>query len=73
MRFIVLEDDGLGCHGWRELPLGSQLLGGDRLLVRREVLCFLGNKNRVLGSFQGVGELDVLGLARVGGLQDSVD
>ena len=67
------EDDGLGRHGWRELRLGSRLLGGDRLLVRRKVLCFLENKNRVPGSFQGVGELDVLGLTRVGDLQISVD
>ena len=72
VRLIVPEDNGLGRHGWRELRLRSRLLGGDLLLVRREVLCFLGNKNRVLGSFQGVGELDVLGLARVGGLQVSV-
>ena len=43
------------------------------MLVCREVLCRLGNKNRVPGSFQGVGELDVLGLARVGSLQVSVD
>ena len=72
MRFIVPEDDGLGRHGWCELRFGSRLLGGDLLLVRREVLCYLGNKNRVPGSFQGVGELDVLGLTRVGGLQVSV-
>ena len=73
VRLFVSEDDGLGCHGWRELRLGSKFLGGDRLLVRRKVLCCLGNKNRVLGSFQGVGELDVLGLTRIGGLQISVD
>ena len=73
MRLIVPEDDGLGRHGWRELRLGRRLLGGDLLLVRREVLCCLGNKNRVPGSFQGVGELDVLGLTRIGGLQISVD
>ena len=73
VRLIILEDDGLDCHGWRELRLESRLLGGNVLLVRREVLCCLGNKNRVAGSFQGVGELDVLGLARVGGLQISVD
>ena len=45
VRFIVPEDDGLGRHGWRELRLGSRLLGGDLLLVHREVLCCLGNKN----------------------------
>ena len=67
------EDDGLGRHGWRELRLGSQLLGGDLLMVRREVLCFLSNKNRVPGSFQGFGEFDVLGLTCLGGLQISVD
>ena len=61
VRFIISEDDGLGRHGQSELRLGSRLLGGDNLLVRREVLCCLGNKNRVPGSFQGVGELDVLG------------
>ena len=71
--FIVPKDDGLGRHGWRELRLGSRLLGGDDLLVRREVLCCLGNKNRVPGSFQGVGELDVFGLTCVGGLKISVD
>jgi len=70
---LVPEDDGLGCHGWHELRLGSRLLGGDLLLVRQEVLCYLGNKNIVPGSFQGVGELDVLGLTRVGGLQMSID
>jgi hypothetical protein len=32
-----------------------------------------GNKNRIPGSFQGVREINVLGLARVGGLQVSVD
>ena len=73
MRFIVPEDDGLGRHSWRELQLGSRLLGGDLLLVCGEVLCCLSNKNRVPRSFQGVGELDVLGLTRVGGLQISVD
>ena len=73
VRFIVPEDDGLGCHGQSELRLGSGLLGGDNLLVRREVLCCLGNKNGVPGSFQGVGELDVLGLTRVGDLQVSID
>jgi len=51
VRLIVHEDDGLGRHDWRELRLGSRLLGGDLLLVRREVLCFLGNKNRVPRSF----------------------
>ena len=65
VRLIVPEDDGLGRHGLREPRLGSQLFGEDLLLVRREVLCCLGNKNRVLGSFQGVGELDVLGLPRM--------
>ena len=73
VRFIVPEDDGLGRHSWRELRLGSRLLGGDLLLIHRKVLCCLGNKNRVPGSFQGDGEFDVLGLARVGGLQISVD
>ena len=73
VRFIVLEDDGLGCHGWSELRLGSRLLGGDNLLLRREVLCCLGNKNGVPRSFQGVGKLDVFGLARVGDLQVSID
>ena len=72
VRFIVPEDDGLGRHGWRELRLESRLLGGNVLLVRREVLCCLGNKNRVPGSLQGVGELDVLGLVRVGCLQISI-
>ena len=44
VRFIVLEDDGLGCHGWRELRLGSRFLGGDLLLVRRETFfCVLIN------------------------------
>ena len=47
--------------------------GGNMLLVRREVLCYLGNKDQVPGSFQGVGEFDVFGLTRVGGLQISVD
>ena len=73
VRFIVPEDDGLGRHGWRELRLGSRLLGEDLLLVLREVLCYLGNKNRVPGSFQGVGELDVFGLACLGDLQVSID
>ena len=73
VRFIVPEDDGLGCYDWSELRLGSRLLGRDLLLVRREVLCCLGNKNRVPGPFQGVGELDVFGLARVGDLQVSID
>ena len=73
MRLIVPEDDGLGLHGWCELRLGSQLLVGDLLLVRREVLCCLGNKNQVPGSFQGVEELDVLSLACVGALQISID
>ena len=70
---FVPEDDGLGRHGWRELRLESRLLGGDLLLVRREVLCCLGNKNGVPGSFQGVGELDVFGLTCVGSLQVSID
>ena len=73
VRFIVPEYDGLGRHRQSELRLESRLLCGDNLLVRREVLCFLGNKNGVPGSFQGVGELDVFGLARVGDLQVSVD
>ena len=70
---IVPEDDGLGRHSWPELRLGSRLLCGDLLLARREVLCCLGNKNRVPRSFQGVRELDVLGLTRIGGMQISVD
>ena len=45
VQLIVPEDDGFGRHGWRELRLGSRLLGGDLLLVRREVLCCLDNKN----------------------------
>ena len=73
VRLIVLEDDGLRRHGWLELRLESRLLGEDLLLDRQEVLCCLGNKNRVPGSFQGVGELDVLGHTRIGGLQISVD
>ena len=73
VRLIVPEDDGLGRHGWHELRLGSRLLGGDLLLIHRKVLCCLGNKNRVPRSFQGVGELDVFGLARVGDLQVSID
>ena len=73
VRFIVPEDDGLGRHGWREPRLGSRLLGGDLLLIRREVLCCLSNKNRVPRSFQGAGELNVFGLTRVGGLNISVD
>jgi len=51
MRPIVHEDDGLGRHDWRELQLGNRLLGEDLLLVHREVLCYLGNKNRVPRSF----------------------
>ena len=73
VRLIVLEDDGLVRHGWRELRLGGRLLGGDLLLIRREVLCYLSNKGRVPGSFQGVGELDVLSLACVRCLQISID
>ena len=73
MRLIVPEDNGLGRHGWSELRLRSRLLGGDGLLIRREILCCLSNKKQVPGSFQGVGELNVLGLARVGGLQICVD
>ena len=65
VRFIVPEDNSLGLDGWRELRLGSRLLGGDMLLIRWEVLCCLRNKNCVPGSFQGVGELDVLGLTGV--------
>ena len=52
VRFIIPEDDGIGRYGWHELRLGSRLLGGDDLLVRQEVLCCLGNKNGVPGSFQ---------------------
>ena len=73
MQFIIPEDDGLGRHGWPELRLRSWLLGGDLLLICREVLCYLSNKNHVPGLFQGVRELDVFGLARVGGLKISVD
>ena len=51
VRLFVPEDDGLGRHRWHELQLGSRLLGGDLLMVRREVLCYLSNKNRVSGSF----------------------
>ena len=50
VRLIIPEDDGHGHHGWRKLRLGSRLLGGDLLLVRRELLCCLGNKNQVAGS-----------------------
>jgi len=65
VRFIVPEGDGLGLDGWRVLRLESRLLGRDLLLIRREVLYYLGIKNCVPRSFQGVGELDVLGLARL--------
>jgi hypothetical protein len=49
VRFIVPEDDGLGCYDWSELRLGSRLLGEDLLLICREVLCCPGNKNYVPG------------------------
>jgi len=65
-----LREMEFGLHSWHELRLKSRLLGGDLLLIRREVPCCLG-KEQHSWIVQGVGELDVLGLARVRYLQSS--
>ena len=62
VRLIIPEDDGLRMVAWHQLRLRCRVLCGDQLLILWYVLCCLGNKNRILGLLQGIGELDVFRL-----------